>query len=150
MKRLLWMAVVLAAGVSARAEVVYENDFDDAVNDPTYGTMTQGDWDYAYRFSADGGLSWTYCDLEPGTTDGYQPEDAGHMTITSGVCSPNPCTEPQGEDFCDGDVLAVYPVPGACTDAEGTPLCEYDEPVLTDCTETGQLCDPVADDVPHP
>jgi hypothetical protein len=41
-----------------------------------------GIYDYAYSFSMDGGLSWLYCDFEPeGTSDGYDPADAGELTV---------------------------------------------------------------------
>ncbi len=47
-------------------------------------------YDYAYRFSPDGGASWTYCDLDrsgeggaDGSADGYAPADAGEMEAES-------------------------------------------------------------------
>lgn len=40
-----------------------------------------GTFDFAYRFSSDNGLTWTYCDREPGSSDGYSPEQAGHLTV---------------------------------------------------------------------
>ncbi len=39
-----------------------------------------GIYDYAYSFSMDGGLTWLYCDLS-GTDDGYDPADAGELTV---------------------------------------------------------------------
>jgi Lamin Tail Domain len=41
-------------------------------------------YDYAFRFSGDGGTTWTYCDLGAGSTDGYAAADAGAMTSTGG------------------------------------------------------------------
>jgi hypothetical protein len=41
-----------------------------------------GSYDYAYRFSGDGGATWTYCDsLGPGSSDGYQLANAGSLTV---------------------------------------------------------------------
>lgn len=39
-----------------------------------------GAFDYAYRYSTDGGLSWVYADTT-GTGDGYSPADAGALTV---------------------------------------------------------------------
>jgi hypothetical protein len=42
-----------------------------------------GSFDYAYRFSADSGATWTYCDTgAAGSTDGYQIANAGALTTT--------------------------------------------------------------------
>jgi hypothetical protein len=42
-----------------------------------------GTYDYAYRFSGDGGTTFTYCDGRiAGSADGYQPANAGQMTST--------------------------------------------------------------------
>ena len=41
-----------------------------------------GSFDFAFRFSGDGGLSWTYCDtLDAGSSDGYQLANAGSLTV---------------------------------------------------------------------
>ena len=47
---------------------------------------TTGSFDYAYRFSTDGGLSWVYVDLGEdcggeGTIDGYDAADAGDLEV---------------------------------------------------------------------
>lgn len=48
-----------------------------------------GDYDYAYRFTADDGLSYLYCDaLDAGSSDGYQIENAGQMTSNGVVVGP--------------------------------------------------------------
>ena len=39
-----------------------------------------GIYEYAARFSVDGGESWTVCDLN-GSNDGYQPENAGELIV---------------------------------------------------------------------
>nr|MDA3863710.1 hypothetical protein [Deltaproteobacteria bacterium] len=66
----------------------YNGDYDgltvgDLANDEFAGSMDAtilGPFDYAYRFSLDGGLSWTYCDLD-GSDNGYQFDQAGVMTV---------------------------------------------------------------------
>ena len=58
-----------------------EHFYDD--NDEYWTTMTPtsvGTYEYAYRFSGDGGSSWTYCDTS-GSGDGYQSANAGRMTV---------------------------------------------------------------------
>jgi len=42
-------------------------------------SSTGSPYDYAYRFSADAGQSWTYCDRTDST---YTPSDAGHLEVT--------------------------------------------------------------------
>ena len=39
-----------------------------------------GAWDFAARFTADGGLTWKYCDLD-GSSNGYSPAKAGHVSV---------------------------------------------------------------------
>jgi hypothetical protein len=46
-------------------------------------------YDYAYRFSGDGGTTWTYCDADlPGNNNGYDPANAGQLTVTGGAVAP--------------------------------------------------------------
>ncbi len=43
---------------------------------------TTGTFDAAYRFSVDGGHSWTYCDGgDEGAANGYDPVNAGNITV---------------------------------------------------------------------
>ncbi len=43
---------------------------------------TAGTFDAAYRFSVDGGHSWTYCDGgDEGSSNGYDPANAGAITV---------------------------------------------------------------------
>ncbi len=54
-------------------------------NDEYQGSIRRaavGVYDYAYRFSGDGGLSWVYCDLlDEGSSNGYQLANAGVLTV---------------------------------------------------------------------
>ena len=42
---------------------------------------TAGTYGYAYRFSGDDGTTWTYCDLAPGTNDGFSTSSMGALTV---------------------------------------------------------------------
>jgi hypothetical protein len=42
---------------------------------------TTGTYDFAARFSGDGGVTWTYCDLDDSLTGGYTPDQAGSVTV---------------------------------------------------------------------
>lgn len=59
------------------------NDFGSSLSDDEYrGSMLvpiAGTYSYAWRFSLDGGASWTYCD-QGGSGNGYDPNDAGLLT----------------------------------------------------------------------
>ncbi len=57
----------------------------EANNDEYQATLVApgaGTYDYAFRVSGDGGLTWTYCDtLDPGSSDGYQLANAGALSV---------------------------------------------------------------------
>ncbi len=106
-----------------------------------------GNYDLAYRFSRDGGDTFTLCDRdtgvegEDGSENGYQAENAGRLTAEADPCAPNPCTVAPAEPTCDadGNTLLVYALPGAC---EATPEghdCEYALERI-DCTPDGGYC----------
>ncbi len=77
-----------AASYNSDKDAYYPGDH---ANDEYAGTLTApstpGSYDYAYRFTTDGGLSWVYADLGGdtcallGTTDGYQSATAGALTV---------------------------------------------------------------------
>jgi hypothetical protein len=63
-----------------------DNGFGQLHNDEFTATLNvpaAGNFDYAWRFSADLSVSWTYCDLD-GSGNGYQPSQAGNLVV------PNP------------------------------------------------------------
>ncbi len=71
------------------------NDASEPGNDEYMGTLTTpgspGDYDYAYRFSADTGTTWLYCDKNAGygsdgSEDGYASSNAGKMTVLAYCC----------------------------------------------------------------
>ncbi len=56
----------------------------DLANDEYMGSVTvpqAGSYDYAYRFSADNGRTWLYCDQD-GSDNGYDPAQAGELTVS--------------------------------------------------------------------
>ncbi|MCK6528813.1 lamin tail domain-containing protein [Myxococcota bacterium] len=66
----------------------YNMDYDglvpgDLANDEYVGTFPPpdpGEWDYAFRFTADFGLNWAYCDLD-GTDNAYDAAQAGQLSV---------------------------------------------------------------------
>lgn len=42
---------------------------------------TEGTYRYVFRFSGNGGADWMYCDLEPGTSDGFSADQQGTLTV---------------------------------------------------------------------
>lgn len=105
-----------------------------------------GDYDFAFRFSVDGGTHWLYCDQNAGpghdgSEDGYQPANAGHVLVSADPCRPNPCTVPP-PPYCNGDVLTVPAVTGICTPNGSVYTCDYStDATETDCTLSSLVCD---------
>ncbi|MBN1948010.1 MAG: lamin tail domain-containing protein [Bradymonadales bacterium] len=84
---------------------------DFVANDDEYrGYLTApsviGTYDYAYRFTGDAGVTWLYCDTlvdtSNGSADGYQPDNAGKMTVV-GCSSDDDCIGAAGGEYCDMD-----------------------------------------------
>ncbi len=108
-----------------------------------------GYYSTAFRFSADSGTTWTYCDQDrgegqDGSEDGFSIEDAGIMYIveTMDPCVPNPCVEPPQGSCEEGDKWAIYFVtPGICTSEtmDSPPQCNYST-AAQNCHATGQVC----------
>jgi len=66
-------------------DAVYSGD-SSQVYDEYVASLTAdatGTFDYAYRFSADGGATWRYCDLD-GSDNGYDPAQAGALDVAGG------------------------------------------------------------------
>ncbi len=73
-----------------------------------------GTFDYAYRYSTDGGRSWLYADLD-GTGNGYSPDQAGSLTVhPSDDTTPPPPPANLRATFASNDAvqLAWDPVTG--------------------------------------
>jgi len=61
-----------------------EDGSEEANNDEYMAQITEdeeGTYKYAYRMSGDGGATWTYCDLDPGSEDGFSPSMMGTLTV---------------------------------------------------------------------
>jgi len=123
-------------------------DGSEANNDEYMATFAApsaaGTYDFAYRFSGDGGDTWVYCDKDAGagsdgSEDGYQADNAGNLGVVLDPCTPNPCTTPP--DNCDNNILSVYATPGACTVNGVAASCDYGTPTTTNCDDTSQTCD---------
>ena len=86
-------------------------DTDTPDNDEYMATFTlpaPGLYDYAYRFSADGGQTWTWCDLD-GTGNGYSVDQAGAL---ASLAAPHPAP---GQVF----FTEIMQNPSATPDAAG-------------------------------
>ena len=112
----------------------------------TVSAPAPGTYDTAYRFSYDGGATWTYCDGpagagHDGSEDGYQPADAGTLVTEPSPCDPNPCTAvPQATCGADGLTLTTYAAPGTCAVVNGQAACDY-PPTVVDCADQGGVCE---------
>ncbi|MBU1070748.1 hypothetical protein KJ975_14390, partial [Myxococcota bacterium] len=61
------------------------------MNDDEYKARVRpfdvGVYDYAFRYSLDGGLSWKLCDID-GSDNGYQSAQAGELTVLPAIPAP--------------------------------------------------------------
>lgn len=98
------------------ASIDHEPNNDEYMTDLTV-PGTGGPWDVAYRFSANGGTTWTYCDRDmtddsgnDGSADGYQPANSVPMSlavpVTVGWCSTHFPQDITAEHA--GETVAVY------------------------------------------
>ena len=112
----------------------------------TFLAPAAGLYAFATRFSADGGISWTWCDLDAGpgmdgSEDGFGLANAGALTtLNPNACDPNPCVTPEAST-CDGDVLHILVPEGVCTEVGDAFSCAYAETIV-DCAGLGGSCDP--------
>ena len=102
---------------------------DEYSTDLTIPADRSADADFAFRFSGDGGATWTYCDRwagagADGSEGGYQPENAGHATVT-GACAPNPCLSVPADACADSATVRAYSPIGSCSVVGGSALCDY-------------------------
>jgi hypothetical protein len=101
----------------------YEADHDEyhaSVSLPGPGT-----YDYAYRFSGDGGTTFTHCDGQPaGSTDGYQPGNAGHMTSNPAVV-PSLYFSEYVEGLNEDQALEIYNPTAEAADIDACELHVY-------------------------
>lgn len=134
--------------VAAAANAGYDGS--EANNDEYRATLVapnaNGNYDFAFRASGDGGATWTYCDRNAGAgsdgaEDGYQPANAGKLTvqISTNVCDPNPCTTGKPA-ACEGQIAVSYAANGTCSVVSDQASCAYAEAGRVDCGATGRFC----------
>ena len=82
-----------------------------------------GTYAAAFRFSADAGATWRYCDTDGGSFD---PARAVTVSIAAGACVPNPCNSPPAST-CSGNNLVASMSPGTCAvhATTGAAMCTY-------------------------
>lgn len=98
--------------------------------------------DVAARASRDGGITWSYCDRDPGAADGYSVADAASVTILQSPCQADSCDAP-APPVCaaDGVRLGTFEPVGACIPTSASEFdCAY-TPLVVDCGATGQICE---------
>ncbi len=122
------------------------SNFDEPDNDEyraVVGAPFAGTYDFAFRFSVDAGRTYVYCDGGAGSSDGYQPANAGNLVVPEGgggnPCDPNPCQAPPASD-CDGNVARSYNAVGQCELADGQAQCTYGIAAQSDCAQDGRIC----------
>ncbi|MCX4246316.1 lamin tail domain-containing protein [Paraliomyxa miuraensis] len=111
----VWTAGVPNAGYGP-ASPGYE-----ANNDEYHAVLSvpspPGSYDFAFRFSGDGGATFTYCDGQPaGNSDGYQPANAGQMTSQPGAPPPPMFFSEYAEGSSNNKALEVYNPSGVAAD----------------------------------
>ncbi|MCA9545288.1 MAG: lamin tail domain-containing protein, partial [Myxococcales bacterium] len=97
-----------------------------------------GDYTYAFRFSADGGRTWTLCDSDAeGSTDGF---DEPPVMVTVDPFDPceGACQDVPAAECADDTTVRTYAAPAACQVVDGQPVCTFDA-VDTPC-DAGQAC----------
>lgn len=73
------------------------------------------------RVSSDGGKTFRVCGAT-GFSD--QPATGLELTLTAGLCAPNPCRTPPAST-CSGATIVGYSSPGLCTANNGQAACQY-------------------------
>ncbi len=97
-----------------------------------------GEYDMAYRITADNGRSWTLCDGD-GSQNGYDSAQAGHLLVEGleDPCAGDPCQD-LPEPSCDGNVRISY-LGAECEVIEDQAVCNWLED-RWDCGEMGMGC----------
>ena len=93
-----------------------------------------GDHDLAFRFSRDGGSTWTTCDL-----DGDDFDRPGRLRSLESPCQVEPCEAPPAALCTDELTRTTWQGPGTCRVVDGAAICDY-EAMDTDCSDLGGAC----------
>jgi hypothetical protein len=106
-----------------------------------------GTYDYAFRFSGDGGTTFTYCDGQPaGSSDGYQPANAGQMT-SNAVALPTLYFSEYVEGSSFNKAVEIYNPGVGAADIDACELRFYFNGAVMATTNIGLAGSIAADDV---
>jgi len=122
----------------------------EANNDEYQATLSvpaPGAYDYAYRFSGDGGITFTYCDGQPaGNSDGYQPVNAGQMT-SNPVAVPSLYFSEYVEGSANNKAIEIYNPTAGSADVSACTLHFYFNGNVVATTNIALAGNIAADDV---
>jgi hypothetical protein len=108
---------------------------------------TPGSYDFAFRFSGDGNATYTYCDGQPaGSSDGYQPANAGQMTASAGMV-PNLYFSEYVEGSSNNKAVEIYNASGSDANLAGCELRFYFNGAMVATTIIGLAGTIAIDDV---
>jgi hypothetical protein len=111
----------------------YPGAFGEANNDEYMASFNAppagGSYDYAFRFSGDGGVTWLNCDRNvgpgsDGSQDGYQAANAGSLTVTGGVTGAVYVSE-YVEGSSSNKALEIFNGTSAALDLSGCAIRSY-------------------------
>lgn len=135
-----WIWIYARPNSDYNANAGGERSFDEYV--ATLYVPTPGQYDFAYRFSVDGGRNWTYCDGgDAGSSDGYDIGDAGQLNAQppSAPCESDPCAVPP-RGICEGSIAKSFRPNGLCmADDIGLAQCTFEADEV-DCSQQGEFC----------
>ena len=127
-----WAAASAAVNWEEPADMPGYDQYEMVMNAPG-----PGEFDIAFRFSLDGGDTWTLCDTT-GSDDGYATGDAGHLLSVTDPCLDDPCTELPAPT-CEDGILIESVGPGTCTLDGITAVCTFDTKSV-ECALIGGAC----------
>lgn len=141
----VWVAGVPNAGYGP-ASPGYEANNDEY--EAVLSVPVPGMYDFAFRFTGDSGLTFEYCDGQPaGSSDGYQPANAGQMTAQPGGPPPALYFSEYAEGSSNNKALEIYNPPGADADLTACEIHFYNNGSAVPTATIGLAGTLAADDV---
>lgn len=135
-----WIWIFARPNSNYNANAGGEPSFDEYV--ATLYVPLPGSYDFAYRFSVDGGRNWTYCDGgESGSADGYDVDEAGQLDAQppTAPCETESCAVPP-RGICEGTIAKSFQRDGTCIVNDiGLAACEFEHEEIN-CADSGQFC----------
>ncbi|MEC9070734.1 MAG: lamin tail domain-containing protein, partial [Myxococcota bacterium] len=98
-----------------------------------------GSYALLVRASADGGHTWSTCDLD-GAVNGLDLAQAVTLVSSPSACDPSPCVEPPAPD-CDGSVVVDWETPVFCSVVDDATECAWSAFAVVDCADQGAECE---------